>query len=90
MANFYFLCLTVMECYPPISDANGKPVLLMPLSFVVGVSMIKDGFEDYKRKKADADENRRPAKSAPRGGSEFKDMNSESIAVGTIVKVEDG
>jgi hypothetical protein len=55
MANFYFLCLTVMECYPPISDANGKPVLLMPLSFVVGVSMIKDGFEDYKRKKADAD-----------------------------------
>lgn len=42
-----------MELYVPISDAGGTPVLLMPLSFVVGVSMIKDGFEDCKRKKGD-------------------------------------
>ena len=49
MANFYFLLLSVMELYKPISDSGGKPVMFMPLLFVVGVSMIKDAFEDYKR-----------------------------------------
>lgn len=49
MANLYFLILTVMECIPAISDAGGYPVLAFPLSFVVGLSMIKDIYEDYNR-----------------------------------------
>lgn len=49
MANAYFLLLTLLELIPAISDSNGKPVLLLPLSFVVGISMIKDIFEDRKR-----------------------------------------
>jgi len=61
MANLYFLILTIMECYPPISDAGGIPVLLMPLSFVVGISMIKDIYEDYMRHKSDNEENKRKA-----------------------------
>jgi len=36
-----------MEMIPPISDSNGVPVLILPLSFVVGVSMIKDIYEDF-------------------------------------------
>jgi len=47
MANFYFLILTIMECFPPISDSGGIPILAIPLSFVVGISMIKDIYEDY-------------------------------------------
>jgi hypothetical protein len=42
---------------PEISDANGKPVMLMPLTFVVLVSMVKDIFEDMKRHKSDNQEN---------------------------------
>ena len=59
MANFYFLILAIMECFKPISDANGIPVLALPLSFVVGISMIKDIYEDYMRHKSDNEENTR-------------------------------
>ena len=47
MANLYFLILLVMECFPSItSDGRVPPVLLYPLTFVVGLSMIKDAYED--------------------------------------------
>lgn len=47
MANLYFLILGLMELIKPISDANGYPVMLVPLTFIITVSMIKDIFEDY-------------------------------------------
>jgi hypothetical protein len=49
MANCYFLLITFMQCIRRISITNGKPVMAMPLCFVVVVSMIKDAYEDYKR-----------------------------------------
>lgn len=58
-ANLYFLILTIMECFPTISDSNGVPVLALPLCFVVGVSMIKDIYEDYLRHQSDKEENNR-------------------------------
>ena len=58
-ANLYFLVLTIMECFPLISDSGGVPVLAMPLGFVVGISMIKDVYEDYLRHKSDNEENNR-------------------------------
>lgn len=57
MTNFYFLFLTLLELVPEISTPGAFEVMLMPLSFVVGVSMIKDIFEDRKRHKADNEEN---------------------------------
>lgn len=30
-----------------ISISNGKPAMLPPLAFIILVSMIKDGYEDY-------------------------------------------
>jgi hypothetical protein len=60
MANFYFLMLTLMQLIKPISDAGGVPTMLLPLSFVIIVSMIKDIFEDRKRHKSDNEENLRP------------------------------
>jgi len=59
MANLYFLLLTLMECIPAISDSGGYPVLAFPLSFVVGMSMIKDIYEDYNRHQSDKEENNR-------------------------------
>ena len=38
---------------------GGIPSLLMPIVFVVSLSMIKDGYEDYQRKKSDDEENNR-------------------------------
>lgn len=47
-----------------ISFSDGIPVMLLPLSFVVFVTMIKDWFEDYQRKKSDRLENQRYIESA--------------------------
>jgi adenosinetriphosphatase/phospholipid-translocating ATPase len=69
MANFYFLILAIMELFPAISDS--QYALLMPLTLVVGVSMIKDLYEDCKRSGEDNKENRRKFEIAPRGKSAF-------------------
>lgn len=53
LANAYFLMMALLEMVPAISDSGGIPVLMMPLLFVVFVSMIKDAFEDYQRFKSD-------------------------------------
>lgn len=44
----------------------------MPLSFVVTLSMIKDGFEDYQRYKSDNDENNRISECIPIGKQSSK------------------
>ena len=49
MANVYFLMLALLQMIKPISDSGGVPVLMLPLVFVIGVSMIKDIFEDIKQ-----------------------------------------
>lgn len=53
MANMYFLVIMFMQMIEVISITNGQPVMLLPLTIVVFLSMIKDGFEDYKRHKED-------------------------------------
>lgn len=57
IANLYFLAMMILEMYKPISDSGGQPVVAMPLAFVVGVSMLKDLFEDIKRHMSDRREN---------------------------------
>jgi len=59
LTNLYFLVLSLMELWPPISDSGGKPIILIPLSFIIGVSLIKDLFEDLARKTQDRAENDR-------------------------------
>lgn len=103
MANLYFLLLTCMECIPAISDSGGYPVLAFPLSFVVGLSMIKDIYEDYNRHQSDNEENKRRAWVLRRAGAQFEDQGEtpedsqalfvptpwKEIKVGSIVKVHE-
>ena len=57
MANAYFLFMTLLQLVPGLKDLYGAATTLMPLLFIVGVSMIKDAFEDNKRRKQDNEEN---------------------------------
>lgn len=50
--------MTGLQMVPGLQDFYGAATTLMPLMFVVGVSMIKDAFEDNKRRKQDNEENR--------------------------------
>ena len=56
-ANCYFLIISYMQTIKSISISNGVPASAYPLAAVVFVAMLKDAFEDYKRNKADNEEN---------------------------------
>ena len=89
MANLYFLILTIMQTIPVISDSNGVPILAVPLCFVVGMSMIKDIFEDFKRHMSDNEENNRKVKVSELNSESFKEDRWSNIQVGQIIKVHE-
>lgn len=87
LANVYFLLISFMQMIPIISISGGKPVMLMPLAFVIIVSMIKDIFEDYKRHKSDNQENYKQVLVYDPLTKEFVKQHWRSLKVGQIVKV---
>ena len=50
MANAYFFLMFLLQLIPGIGTQGGAATTIMPLAFVVGISMIKDAFEDRKRR----------------------------------------
>jgi len=85
-ANFYFLCLSVLQCIPAISITDGKPTVLLPLSVVIVVSMIKDFVEDRKRQKSDEFENNSKVEVLQNNGN-FETKKWLDLRVGDIVKI---
>ncbi|KAG0365798.1 hypothetical protein BC939DRAFT_503323 [Gamsiella multidivaricata] len=58
VANMFFLFMAIIQLTPTFTV--GSPFLtVFPLCFVVGVTAIKDGFEDYKRHVEDRNFNQR-------------------------------
>jgi hypothetical protein len=51
-SNIYFLGMTILQSIPLISPLN-PATAIFPLIFVLTVSMIREGFEDYQRYKSD-------------------------------------
>ena len=85
VANLYFLMIAVLQVIPDISNTNNQPLQLVPLSFVILVSMIKDAFEDYKRHKSDFEENHKSTLVFRNG--EFINVLWQELLIGDIVKV---
>jgi phospholipid-translocating ATPase len=48
-ANLYFLFIVLLNWIPAVS-AFGKEVAMIPVIFVLGVTAIKDAFEDHRRR----------------------------------------
>ena len=60
-ANLYFLLQAVLNSIEAISAMN--PITAWsPLAFVLGVSMLREGLEDYQRYKSDVSTNRKSVK----------------------------
>lgn len=55
-ANFYFLACAILQSIPIISPLSPLSAVL-PLIFVLTLSMAREGFEDYKRWKSDKKSN---------------------------------
>ncbi|XP_056006402.1 phospholipid-transporting ATPase IF-like isoform X4 [Ostrea edulis] len=84
IANFYFLCVGIIQLIidSPVSPATS----IVPLVFVVTVTAIKQGYEDWLRHKADNEVNNRKAFIVHNG--ELTQIKAQNIKVGDIVKVE--
>ncbi|XP_073136105.1 putative phospholipid-transporting ATPase 9 [Henckelia pumila] len=85
VANFYFLVsgslsFTSLAPYSAVSA-------IIPLIIVIGVTMVKEGIEDRRRKQQDIEVNNRTVK-VHEGGGLFKPTEWRNLKVGDVVKVE--
>ncbi|KAK3318802.1 hypothetical protein B0H66DRAFT_517154 [Apodospora peruviana] len=60
LANFYFLCVGVPQTIPGIST-TGNFTTILPLLFFVLLTVVKEGYDDWKRHRLDKVENARSA-----------------------------
>ena len=88
MSNIYFIIIAILQCFPEISNADGKPIILMPLCVVIFVNSVKDFYEDWKRKKSDDEENNREIEVYDLDKKDFVIKKWKNIYVGNIVKIK--
>ncbi|KAK5148415.1 hypothetical protein LTR04_000654, partial [Oleoguttula sp. CCFEE 6159] len=58
LANFYFLCVSILQMIPGLST-TGTYTTIIPLLFFVSLSMAKEGYDDLRRYRLDKEENNR-------------------------------
>lgn len=56
LANFYFLCVGIPQTIPGLST-TGSYTTILPLLFFVALTVLKEGYDDYKRHRLDTMEN---------------------------------
>ncbi|XP_066966200.1 phospholipid-transporting ATPase ID isoform X10 [Macrobrachium rosenbergii] len=85
LANFYFLCLLVLQLIPVISSLT--PVTTaVPLIGVLMVTAIKDAYDDYQRHRSDNQVNRR--KSLVLRNGQLKEEIWSKVEVGDVIRME--
>ncbi|KAL9327314.1 hypothetical protein ACSQ67_007959 [Phaseolus vulgaris] len=85
VANFYFL-VTGTLAFTKLAPYTAVSAIL-PLIIVIGATMVKEGIEDWRRKKQDTQVNNRTVKVHSVDGI-FKHTAWKNLKVGNIVKVE--
>jgi phospholipid-translocating ATPase len=58
LANFYFLCISILQMIPGLST-TGTYTTIVPLLIFVCLSMAKEGYDDLRRHRLDKEENER-------------------------------
>ena len=89
VANIYFLVIMFMQMISVISISNGQPAMAPPLIFVILLSMCKDAYEDYKKKKADEKENNAFVEVFKKSEDNFFMKQWKKIKVGDVVRVKE-
>ncbi|XP_041988181.1 phospholipid-transporting ATPase IF [Aricia agestis] len=86
VVNFYFLIVTVIAI---IIDSPVSPLTsIAPLSFMVMVTAVKQGYEDWLRHKADNKVNNKIVEIVHKGV--IKEVRNSTVAPGTLVRVKRG
>ncbi|KAK1999557.1 phospholipid-translocating P-type ATPase [Colletotrichum falcatum] len=79
LGNFYFLCVGVPQTIPGIST-TGNVTTILPLMFFVLVTIVKEGYDDFKRHRLDKVENAETAhvlKHSKQGSTAMRDWSSK-------------
>ncbi|KAF2356558.1 P-type ATPase subfamily IV [Trinorchestia longiramus] len=85
LANFYFLCLLVLQLIPVISSLT--PITTaVPLIGVLTVTGAKDAYDDYQRHRSDNQVNKRKSKVLRDG--ELKEEVWSKVVVGDVIRME--
>ncbi|OHT00021.1 phospholipid-translocating P-type ATPase, flippase family protein [Tritrichomonas foetus] len=84
MTNIYFLIVLIISCLP--SSPVSFVLNLIPLVFVLAVSMVKSGIEDMLKRKQDKIRNQTPVKIYKYG--EWVTVQSKDIHAGDLVMQE--
>eukprot|EP01018_Ginkgo_biloba_P013761 Gb_34057 [translate_table: standard] len=85
VAYIYFLVIAVLNQLPQLA-VFGRTTSLFPLIFVLLVTAIKDGYEDWRRHRSDRTENNRMAQVLQDGSFQLKKW--KNIRVGEILKIQ--
>jgi phospholipid-transporting ATPase len=91
VSNFYFLVNMIFALIPGVSPINPATAVL-PLVFVIGVALVKDGYEDYVRHKNDHRANSIKTNVLRKKKGEWHVMEIESadVEVGDIIYIQNG
>nr|XP_043634180.1 phospholipid-transporting ATPase 1-like [Erigeron canadensis] len=84
VAYVYFLILVILNQLPQLA-VFGRFASLLPLTMVLLVSAVKDGYEDWRRHRSDRIENSRLSSVLVNGL--FADKKWKDIQVGEIIKI---
>ena len=85
LANVYFLFTAILQCIPIISPL-GSATALVPIIFVLAVSLIREAYEDCKR--ANLDKIQNSVKCKVYRNNLWEDIESGNLEIGEIVIVE--
>lgn len=85
LANFYFLCLLVLQLIPAISSLTPVTTAI-PLIGVLTLTAVKDAYDDFQRHSSDSQVNNR--KSWTLRGTKLREEKWSQVQVGDVIRME--
>ncbi|KAG5672680.1 hypothetical protein PVAND_002791 [Polypedilum vanderplanki] len=85
LANFYFLCLLILQLIPAISSLTPVTTAI-PLIGVLSLTAIKDAYDDFQRHTSDSQVNNRISKCLRNG--KLVNEKWSGVQVGDIIRME--
>ncbi|KAJ8673481.1 hypothetical protein QAD02_004743, partial [Eretmocerus hayati] len=85
LANFYFLCLLLLQLIPAISSLTPVTTAI-PLIGVLTLTAVKDAYDDYQRHSSDSQVNNR--KSWTLRGTTLQEEKWSQVQVGDVIRME--
>lgn len=85
LANIYFLFVAILQMIPSWST-TGSYTTIIPLMIFVGISMGREGYDDWGRHRNDREENNRKCLVLEPGGG-YKTVAWKEVKVGDILRV---